>query len=109
MSDKPWKRFERDTGTLLGGSRYWANSGEAVDVESSWAVAQCKNVRTCSLAALEKLALEAERQGDQKSKVGLVCIKRRAGSGTKTPTLVVMTEGAFRAMNGDLPGEMRER
>ena len=105
MADNPWKKFERQTGSLLGGSRYWANSGESVDVESAAFVAQCKNVQKCSLAELERLAMEAERQGDQKSKVGLVCIKRRAGSGRATPALIVMTEHAFRAMSGPLPGE----
>jgi hypothetical protein len=69
---------------------------------------QCKNVRTCSLAELEALAMEAERQGDQKSKVGLVCIKRRAGRGAATPALIVMTEASFRAMSGPLPGEPHE-
>lgn len=105
MADKPWKQFERRAGTLLGGARFWANSGEDIDVESDAFVAQCKNVKTCSLAELERLAREAERQGDQRSKVGLVCIKRRAGSGKATPALIVMTEHAFRAMSGPLPGE----
>jgi len=105
MSDKPWKAFERRAGAILGGTRCWANSGESIDVESHAFVCQVKNVQKCSLAELEALAMEAERQGDQRSKVGLVCIKRRAGSGKATPALIVMTEHAFRAMSGPLPGE----
>ena len=105
MSDRAWKQHERKSGALIGGARYWANSGEAIDAESSWAVCQAKNVKTLSLAALETLALEAERQGAQKNKVGMVIVKRRAGAGRATPLLVVMTEGAFRAMSGHLPGE----
>jgi hypothetical protein len=88
---------------MIGGRRYWANSGEVVDCESSWAVAQVKHVRTCSLAALEALALEAERQGTQRRKIGLVVIRRRGGQGLKTPRLVVLTEAAFTEMSGALP------
>lgn len=104
MADRHWKRHERNSAALIGGTRYWANAGEQIDVESSWAVGQCKHVKTLSLAALEALALEAERQGDQKAKVGLVIVRRRAGRGIRTPRLVVLTESAFRAMNGRLPG-----
>lgn len=100
---KPWKAHERRAAKLLGGKRYWANSGEAVDVESSAFVVQCKHVKSCSLAQLEILAVEAMRQGDQKSKVGLVYIKRRAGHGMETPALIVMTEAMFRAMSGPVP------
>lgn len=103
MPDRPWKRFERDTAKLIGGERYWANAGEQVDVESSAFVVQCKNVKTCSLAELETLALEAQRQGQQKAKIGMVAIRRRAGSGRSTPMLIVMTEGQFREMSGPLP------
>jgi hypothetical protein len=102
---KPWKAFERASATLLTGKRYWANSGESVDVESSFLVAQCKHVRVLSLAALEALALEAERQGSQRQKLGLVCVKRRAGHGRATPTLVVMTAATFRELHGSLPGD----
>ena len=105
MPDKPWKQHERRAGALIGGARFPANSGAALDCESSWAVGQAKHVKTLSLAALETLALEAERQGAQKNKVGMVIVKRRAGAGRPTPMLVVMAEGAFRAMSGNLPGE----
>ena len=103
LSDKPWKQHERDTAKLIGGARYWANSGESVDVESGAFVVQCKLVKTCSLAALETLALEAERQGHQKAKIGMVAIRRRAGRGRPTPRLIVLTESAFREMSGPVP------
>ena len=105
MPDRAWKRHERRSAELIGGQRYAANSGGVVDAESSWAIAQAKHVRRLSLTELERLALEAGRQGTQRAKVGLVVVKRRAGHGTPTPTLVVMTAAMFRAMSGPLPGE----
>jgi hypothetical protein len=103
MSDRSWKQMERRSAALLGGRRFWANSGATVDVESDGYVAQCKEVSRLSLAALEALALEAERQGSQRQKVGLVLVKRRAGRGRATPRLLVLTEAAWRFMNGSLP------
>lgn len=103
MSDRPWKAAERRAAQLIGGARYHANQGGAVDCESSWAVAQVKEVKVLAFPELERLALEAERQGTQRRKVGLVVVKRRAGSGVRTPTLVVMTDRVFRAMSGPLP------
>jgi hypothetical protein len=105
MADRAWKQHERRSAALIGGRRYAANQGGLVDCESDWAVAQCKEVQRCSLAELERLALEAERQGQQRRKVGLVVVKRRAGAGRKTPMLVVMTAEQFREMSGPLPGE----
>ena len=96
MTNKPWKQFERDIGKLVGGRRYPANMGGGVDVESEELVVQCKNVRTMSLAALEKLAHEIAREGRESDKVGAVAIKRRAGAGTPTKTLIVFTEDAWR-------------
>ncbi len=100
MPDKPWKQLEREVAHLLGGRRYPANSGGRVDVESPMVVAQVKHVRTLSLAALEALALEMDRIGQERGKLGLVIVKRRAGSGTKTPCLVVMTEDVFKGKGG---------
>lgn len=105
MSDKAWKAAERMAATLLQGRRHWANSGEEIDVESDGVVAQVKHRRVCPLAELERLAQEAERQGTQRNKVGLVLVKRRAGRGIETPWLVVMTATSFREMSGPLPGE----
>ena len=104
MPDSPWKRTEREAAAMVGGARYWANAGQAVDVESSWCVAQVKHVKTCSLAQLEALALEADRQGQQRQKIGVVVVRRRAGRGVSTPRLVVLTEAMWRAMSGRLPG-----
>lgn len=105
MADKPWKQAERVAATLIGGKRFWSNSGEDCDIESDGIVAQVKNVRVCSLAALERLAVEAQRQGDQRNKVGLVLVKRRGGRGIETQWLVVMTAESYREMSGPLPGE----
>lgn len=105
---KPWKAHERKAAAIIGGARKWANSGEAIDCESSWAVVQAKEVKACSLAALTVLALEAERQGTQRQKVGMVVVKLRAGRGRETPRLIVLTEAAFKAMNGSLPAELTE-
>ena len=96
-----WKAFERDVAALLGGKRFWANSGEALDVESEGFVAQCKEVKTCSLAALTDLAETAERQGTVKLKAGVVAIRGKRGPGRpKSPILVVMTEATFRYLHG---------
>jgi hypothetical protein len=103
MTDRPWKAAERRAAALLGGRRHWANSGQTVDVESDGYVAQVKEVARMSLAALERLALEAERQGAQRQKIGLVLVKRRAGHGNATPRLLILTEAAWRTMNGRLP------
>ena len=104
MSDRPWKQEERAVAALIGGRRHPANQGGAVDVESSWLCVQVKHRRVCSLAELEALALEAERQGQQRNKVGVVVVKRRAGKGTRTPRLLVLTEAMWTAMSGRLPG-----
>jgi len=105
MPDRPWKAAEREAAALVGGRRYWANAGQEIDVESAGVVAQVKHRRVCSLAALEGLALEADRQGSQRAKIGVVLVKRRAGRGQPTPWLVVMTAAQYRAMSGPLPGE----
>jgi hypothetical protein len=95
-----WKRAERKAAEIIRGRRYWSNSGEKVDCESDSYCAQVKEVARLSLAALEALALESERQGTQRNKVGIVVVKRRAGRGRETPTLILMTETGFREMNG---------
>ena len=63
MTDRPWKHEERQVARLLGGHRYSANSGGRVDVEGPSFVGQVKQVKTCSLASLEALAVEMERLG----------------------------------------------
>lgn len=106
--DKPWKKAERAAAQLIGGQRHWANSGEEIDVESDGIVGQVKHRRRASLAELEQLALEAERQGAQRNKVGLVLVKRRGGKGVETPWLVLMTAVSYREQSGPLPGERRD-
>src|SRR2546425_12618015 len=107
MTDRPWKQEERQVARLLKGSRYPANSGRRVDVESDWLICQVKHRRTLSLAQLEALAVELDALGRTQSKLGIICVKRRAGRGCKTPRLIVMTETVWRslvaAMHPDQP------
>lgn len=100
MSDRPWKAFERSVAALFEGRRFWANSGEAVDIEGPTVVAQCKLVKRLSLEELTQLAETAERQAAPKLKAGVVAVKCRRGSGRASPTLIVMTERMWRYMNG---------
>ena len=100
MSDKPWKRFEREAAALVWGKRFWSNSGEACDVEGPFAVGQCKHVKSLSLNALAELAVTAEKQGTQRFKAGVVIVKPRRGKGRSSPTLVVMTAETWRQLHG---------
>ncbi len=106
MPDRPWKAEERQAAALLGGARFKANTGGALDFESDGYVGQMKHetnayvgqvkhVRRLSLATLEALALEVKR---------IVVVKRRAGKGQTTPRLVVLTEAAWRELNGGPAG-----
>jgi hypothetical protein len=99
MPDKPFKKFERETADLLGGKRYWANSGEAIDVEAPTVVAQCKLVQRLSLEALSQLAELAASQGRPKGKLGLVAVKVRRGAGIPSQGLIVMTFEMWRRMH----------
>ncbi len=83
---------------LLRGSRFPANSGGRVDVESPNVVAQVKSVRQLSLAQLEALALEMATLGEEQGKVGIVVVKRKGGRGRETPRLIVLTETAWREL-----------
>jgi hypothetical protein len=98
VSDKCWKAEERCSARLLDGARYPANSGGRVDVEGATFVAQVKHLRACSLATLEALAVEMAAIGQQRGKVGVVVVKRRAGIGRSTPRLLVMTEAVFQTL-----------
>lgn len=100
MSNPAWKKFERDVAALLGGKRFWANSGERLDVESDTAIAQCKLVKQMSLAELTALAEEVEREAAPKFKAGVVAVKLRRGRGRSSPMLLVVTEATWRRMNG---------
>ncbi len=98
MPDRPWKKEERAVARLLGGKRHWANSGRRVDIEGARYLCQVKHRRACSLAELERLAVELAELGRQQGKVGVVSIKRRAGRGQPTPRLLVLTEDGWRAL-----------
>lgn len=95
MSRTNWKQIERDAAALCRGIRYPANMGGRIDVLSAHFVAQVKNPKVMSLAALEALAEEMEAAGHQQERFGVVIVKRSAGSGVKTPMLVVMTGDVF--------------
>ena len=98
MSSKAWKAEERHAAQMLGGTRYPANSGGLLDVESDAHVAQVKHVAQFSLRQLEDLALEMAAIGQERNKVGIVVVKRRAGKGRQTPRLIVLTEDAWRQL-----------
>lgn len=105
MSRTWWKNREREASKIIGGRRYPANTGSAIDCESDSYCVQVKERGALSLTKLETLAVEIERVASQKPipKLGLVMVKRSAGRGVKTPWLIVMTEGVFREMTGRLP------
>lgn len=105
MSRHHWKVREREAAALVRGRRYPANMGGPVDVEGPVFIAQVKERKTLSLAALEALALEIERQGELKTKAGIVMVKRSAGRGKETPWIIVMTATTFRLVNSPLPTE----
>lgn len=95
MADKAWKQFERHAADIFEGKRHWANSGERVDFESTYAIGQCKLVKSLSLESLTQLAEEMEADGLAKDKIGVVVTKVRRGSGKCSPTLITMTEMCF--------------
>lgn len=106
MGEPAWKAEERAVAALFGGARFWANSGERADFEGPGHIGQVKLLKRAP-QWLEKLALEAERIGFQKTppKIGVVVIKRRAGVGKQTPRLIILTEAAWREMNGPPKGQ----
>ncbi len=105
MGNTHWKQFERDVARLLEGKRYPANSGGRIDVESAEYVAQVKHRKTMSVPELERWATEIEQIGAEKGKTGILVIKRRAGRGHSTRTLIILTEAAFLALAPPLPSE----
>lgn len=96
MADKPWKREEREAAKLFDGKRFPANVGHRADFTSDQFLGQVKHRQTCSLAQLEKLAVEMEELALQEYKLGVVVVKRRAGSGQPTQRLVIMTDSVWR-------------
>lgn len=100
MSDKAWKQFERDAAALFNARRFPANQGGPLDFEGPEFAGQCKNVKVLSLARMEELAQAAEKDAAQSGKLGVLCLKRRAGSGRSTPTLITMTEEVWKKLYG---------
>jgi len=96
LPDKPWKAFEREAAKLIGGKRYWSNSGEKYDIESELFLGQCKHVQRLSLTEMESLAHDAQENAG--SRIGIVVVKRRAGKGRNTHALVILDERAFRLL-----------
>ena len=94
-----WKQEEREVGKLLGGSRYHANTGGDVDVESDEFVVQVKHRRTMSLAEVEREAVTISEVGRKSNnKLGVLVVKRKAGRGTPTPRLIIMTEETWKRL-----------
>lgn len=101
MSEPSWKKFERWCAALIGGERYWANSGEKIDVESDGWIGQCKLVKTMSLEQLTQLAESAHADAVKRSKRGAVFIKVRRGRGNVSPALVVMLAGTWKEVEDE--------
>jgi hypothetical protein len=91
VSRTNWKQVERDAAKHFGATRFPANMGGRLDFEGPDFIGQVKNLKVCSLAALEKLANEMLFAGVMKEKAGVVVVKRSAGAGRETPFLVLMT------------------
>jgi len=102
--NRPWKQEERHAARLLGGTRYPANSGGQVDVESPCYVAQVKHVARLSFAELERLAVEMEAEGRRQGKCGLLIVKQRAGRECPTPRLIVVTEETWGILQAETVG-----
>jgi len=108
----PWKRFETWVAKFLGGKRYWANSGEKVDVKTPAFTVQCKHVREMSLAELTRLATRALEEGravpEKRSgpKIGLVAVKLSGQRGNvRAPALFILHEDAFGDLLHRIPSE----
>ena len=104
MSRGHWKHWEREVARRLGGSRFPANTGGPVDVSAPGVACQVKELRVCSLAELERLAVAidtvARAQVDPVTReprpvTGIVVVKRSAGRGKETVPLVVLTLDAW--------------
>jgi hypothetical protein len=100
VSRSHWKHTERIAAQLLGGTRYWANSGRAVDVEAENWLAQIKNRKSYSLRQMAKDLLPLEREAALKQKAALLVVKASAGRGIETPYLIIMTKATFERLHG---------
>ena len=99
-----WKAFERACAALIGGFRFWANSGERVDVEGPWMIGQCKLVKTLSLNALTKLVEEMTFEqkpidpATGQPKIGAVFVKCRRGCGQASEPMVCLSFTEFKRL-----------
>ena len=101
-----WKKQERAAAALFGTRRKPANTGGPADFDSGTFVGQVKFVRAMGLAELEREALAMEALGFRLSppRIGVVVVKRKRGKAQ----LVVLTEAAWREMNGTGGDEQEE-
>jgi hypothetical protein len=99
VADKAWKEMERIAADLIGGRRFWSNSGEALDIEGPTYVGQVKLVRRCPLEQLTQLVEMVERQARVKHKNGVVAIKVRRGRGKPSPVLMVVSADTWERMH----------
>ncbi len=109
MPDKPFKVFERQCAELLDGTRYPANTGGPVDVESGEWIAQCKLVHELSLERLTQLVEQIDAEADQRGKRGCVLVKCRRGRGKESPTLLVLSVATWGAVPCDSCGGPTKR
>ncbi len=91
MGNHSWKELEREVGRIIGGSRYPANQGGRVDVESPTLVVQCKERKALSLEVLTQLVEEIEGIAKERGKKGFVAVKVRRGRGRVSPILFVQS------------------
>jgi len=91
MGNTSWKQMERDVARLIGGTRYPANTGGPIDVESPQYIVQAKERRSLSLEALTQLVEEIEGIAKAKCKHGLLAVKVRRGKGKYSPILIIQT------------------
>lgn len=85
------KQFERECAAFVGGFRYPADTGGRVDVESQLVVAQCKKTKGLSHQQLANLALEMQREGYARNKLGVVLHQVPPGPGRKGIGLITFT------------------
>ena len=98
MSNTSWKQLEREVGLLINGSRFPANQGGRVDVESVDYVVQVKERKALSLEVLTQLVEEIEQIAkDRGKKGGLVAVKVRRGRGRPSPLLIVQSAEQWKA------------
>lgn len=97
--------MERVAASLIGGRRFWSNSGEQLDIEGPTYVGQVKLVKKCPLEQLTQLVEMVEQQAAIRQKNGVVAIKVRRGRGRPSPVLMVVTAATWERMHGTTGGE----